>query len=47
MKNYSIQWLFRMDAGDIVVFNNHRMAHARTEYKSKDNGKRHLQVKNV
>nr|XP_039254909.1 gamma-butyrobetaine dioxygenase-like isoform X1 [Styela clava] len=43
IRRKELEWAFRMDAGDIIVFNNHRMVHARKAYSSKENGQRHLQ----
>jgi len=37
-----LQWSFRLDEGDLLVFNNRRMAHSREGYRS-NGGVRHLQ----
>lgn len=42
LRRKELEFCFRMKAGDLIIFNNKRMAHARKEFNTKE-GKRHLQ----
>nr|XP_039274267.1 probable gamma-butyrobetaine dioxygenase [Styela clava] len=42
LRRKELEFCFRMKPGDLIIFNNRRMAHARKEYNTKE-GKRHLQ----